>query len=78
MQPKIYEDDEKLPNIFERGVDKALLGASHYNLIAENSGELFLKIQNGRTFNYVTGSFPNGRFFSFSQIFEAIYFRGRR
>ena len=41
MQPKIYEDDEKLPNIFERGLDKALLGASHYNLIAENSGELF-------------------------------------
>ena len=74
MQPKIYEDDEKLPNIFERGVDKALLGASHYNLIAENSGELFLKIQNGRTFNYVTGSFPNGRFFLFPRSLRQYIF----
>ena len=41
-----------------------LLGASHYNLEAENSGKLYLVMQEGgRTFNYVTGSFPNGRFF---------------
>ena len=38
MQPKVYDEGEKVPNIIERGLDKIFLGASHYRLDAEQMG----------------------------------------
>ena len=51
-----------------RGVDKALLGASHYNLIAENSGELFLKIQMEELLIMLPDLFRMGGFFFFPDL----------
>ncbi len=65
MQPKIYADYEKVPNFFERAMDKVFLGASHYKLTAQSSGELYLKLNGGAPFRFVDGGFPNGRFFVF-------------
>ena len=65
MQPKIYAKEETTPNFIARGLHKILLGASHYKVTAENSGELYLKLQGGAPFRFVEGNFPNGRFFIF-------------
>ncbi len=64
MQPHVYEADEEVPNFAQRAIDKLLLGASHYKLEAQNSGNLYLLLQEGgRTHRQVTSTFPNGRFF---------------
>ena len=65
MQPNIYEDNSEVPNFFERSLDKILLGAAHYKLKAESSGDLYLKLQNGGSFRFARANFPNGRFFIF-------------
>jgi len=57
MQPHVYEADDE-PNFAERVVDKILLGASHYRLEAQSSGDLYLLGH-----RQVTSTFPNGRFF---------------
>ena len=62
MKPYIYED-ETPPNMAERARDKLLLGASHYRLEAESSGNLYLVLQNGTSHRYVQANFPHGRFF---------------
>lgn len=64
MQPKVY-DSTDTPNLFERSLDKVLLGASHYKLEAQSSGNIYLKIQNGQSFRFAKASFPNGKFFVF-------------
>jgi len=63
MQPKVYQEDERVPNIAERAIDKILLGASHFRLESESKGKLYLKLHNGAPFRFVQGSFPHGRFF---------------
>ena len=63
MQPNLYEDTEDVPNFVERGVDKILLGASHYRLKLESTGSLYLVLQNGGSFRPAQATFPNGRFF---------------
>lgn len=65
MQPNIYEDNSEVPNFLERSLDKILLGAAHYKLKAESSGDLYLKLQNGGSFRFARAHFPNGRFFIF-------------
>ncbi len=62
MTPHVYENDDS-PNLLQRCLDKALLGASHYKLEAESSGTLYLVLQNGSSHQYVQSNFPNGRFF---------------
>ena len=57
MQPNLYETVEDVPNLVERSVDKVLLGASHYRLDAENSGNLYLVLQNGGSFRFVESYF---------------------
>ena len=39
---QVYDEGEKVPNIIERGLDKIFLGASHYKVIAQANGELYL------------------------------------
>jgi signal peptidase I len=63
MQPNLYEENEDVPNLIERGVDKMLLGASHYRLELESAGSLYLVLQNGGSFRPAQATFPNGRFF---------------
>ena len=41
MQPYVYETAESTPGFMGRCIDKLLLGASHYKIEAESSGELF-------------------------------------
>ena len=65
MQPYVYEDGESVPNFAEQSVDKILLGASHYRVEAEKSGQLYLLLHNGRTWRQKTSSFPDGKFFIF-------------
>ena len=65
MQPNVYEDNSEVPNFLERSLDKILLGAAHYKLKAESSGDLYLKLQNGGSFRFARANFPNGRFFIF-------------
>ncbi len=65
MQPNLYEDKGDVPNILERSIDKVLLGASHYKLEVESSGNLYLVLQNGGSFRFASANFPNGRFFIF-------------
>lgn len=60
MQPYVYDDDDSVPNLAQRAVDKILLGASHYSFKAERSGSLYLL-----DVKQVASSFPNGRFFVF-------------
>jgi signal peptidase I len=57
MQPHVYETDDE-PNFAGRAIDKLLLGASHYKLEAQSSGDLYLVAH-----RQVTSTFPNGRFF---------------
>ncbi|SVD22044.1 uncharacterized protein METZ01_LOCUS374898, partial [marine metagenome] len=54
-----------LPGFGGRMLDKFLLGASHYRLESEGSGELFLILQNQGSFRITTENFPNGKFFVF-------------
>ena len=65
MQPYIYEDKESAPGLLGRCLDKVLLGASHYKLEAESSGNLYLKIQGQMSFRFDDAKFPEGRFFIF-------------
>ena len=65
MQPNIYEDTSEVPGFFQRAVDKVLLGAAHYKLKAESSGNLYLKLQAGGSFRFARANFPDGRFFIF-------------
>ena len=46
-------------------MDKLLLGASHYKLEAESSGNLYLKLQGQMSFRFDDAKFPEGRFFVF-------------
>ena len=65
MQPKLYEEGESVPTLIERGIDKIFLGASHYQVVSESEGALYLKLHNGAPFKFVKSGFPNGRFFIF-------------
>ena len=65
MQPKLYEEGEPVPTLIERGIDKIFLGASHYQVVSESEGALYLKLHNGAPFKFVKSGFPNGRFFIF-------------
>ena len=74
MQPNLYSDATEVPNIMERGLDKVLLGASHYKLELENSGNLYLLLQNGGSFRFANATFPNGRFFLFPKTVKEYVF----
>lgn len=74
MQPNLYSDATEVPNIMERGLDKILLGASHYKLELENSGNLYLLLQNGGSFRFANATFPNGRFFLFPKTVKEYVF----
>ncbi len=65
MQPHVYEDKQSTPGLLGRCLDKVLLGASHYKLEAESSGNLYLKIQGQMSFRFDDAKFPEGRFFIF-------------
>jgi len=65
MQPHVYEDKESTPGFFGRCVDKLFLGASHFSLEAESSGNLYLKLQGQMSFRFDDAKFPEGRFFIF-------------
>ena len=57
-----------------RCIDKLLLGASHYKIEAESSGELFLKLQGQMSFRFDESKFPEGRFFVFpSTVREYVF-----
>ncbi len=74
MQPNLYEEGKNVPNIMERSLDKVLLGASHYRLNLESSGNLYLVLQNGGSFRYAQATFPNGRFFVFPSTVKEYVF----
>jgi signal peptidase I len=74
MQPKLYSDETKAPSFLERGLDKILLGASHYKLELENTGNLYLMLQNGGSFRFANATFPNGRFFLFPKTVKEYVF----
>ena len=74
MQPNLYSDATEAPSIMERGLDKILLGASHYKLELENSGNLYLILQNGGSFRFANATFPNGRFFLFPKTVKEYVF----
>ena len=74
MQPNLYSDATEAPSIMERGLDKILLGASHYKLELENSGNLYLMLQNGGSFRFANATFPNGRFFLFPKTVKEYVF----
>lgn len=63
MQPNLYQENEDVPSLIERGIDKMLLGASHYRLELESAGSLYLVLQNGGSFRPAQATFPDGRFF---------------
>ena len=65
LQPNVYEDGEEVPGAFGRAAAKIVRGASHFQLKAESSGNLYLVLQNGGSFRYETSVFPNGKFFVF-------------
>ena len=65
MQPHVYEDKESTPGFVGRCVDKLFLGASHFSLEAESSGNLYLKLQGQMSFRFDDSKFPEGRFFIF-------------
>ena len=75
MQPNLYETVEDVPNLVERSVDKVLLGASHYRLDAENSGNLYLVLQNGGSFRFAKATFPNGRFLFFQGLLKSMFLK---
>ena len=58
MQPNLYEESKDVPNLFERSIDKVILGASHYRLNVESSGNLYLVLQNGGSFRSAKATFP--------------------
>ena len=74
MQPHLYEQGEEMPTILERSFEKILFGASHYKLEVENSGLLYLVLQNGGSFRYGKANFPNGRFFIFPSTVKEYVF----
>lgn len=74
MQPNVYEGADDVPNVVERCVEKVLLGASHYKLDAESSGDLYLVLQNGGSFRFANATFPNGRFFIFPSTVKEYVF----
>jgi signal peptidase I len=74
MQPKLYSDEAEAPSVMERGLDKILLGASHYKLELENTGNLYLMLQNGGSFRFANATFPNGRFFLFPKTVKEYVF----
>ena len=74
MQPNVYDDNEDIPNIAERAIDKILLGASHFSVESETKGKLYLKLQGGAPFRFVQGTFPNGRFFIFPNTLKEYIF----
>lgn len=63
MQPKVYEEGEKLPGYGGRIRDKLLLGASHYRLDAEADGALYLLPGSDGLYSKATDTFPDGKFF---------------
>lgn len=74
MQPYVYETAESTPGFMGRCIDKLLLGASHYKIEAESSGELFLKLQGQMSFRFDESKFPEGRFFVFpSTVREYVF-----
>lgn len=74
MQPYVYETVESTPGFIGRCIDKLLLGASHYKVEAESSGELFLKLQGQMSFRFDESKFPEGRFFVFpSTVREYVF-----
>ena len=73
MQPHVYEDKESTPGFLGRCMDKLLLGASHYKLEAESSGNLYLKLQGQMSFRFDDAKFPEGRFFVFPQPLENMF-----
>ena len=74
MQPNLYEETKEVPNLLERSVDKVILGASHYRLNVESSGNLYLVLQNGGSFRFAKATFPNGRFFVFPNTVKEYVF----
>ena len=72
MQPHVYEDKESTPGFVGRCVDKLLLGASHFSLKAESSGNLYLKLQGQMSFRFDDAKFPEGRFFLFSSFLSSM------
>ena len=73
MQPYIYEDRDP-PNLFQRSIDKLLLGASHYRIQAESSGTLHLVLQRVQVIDMCRQISPNGRFFHSANNRARIYF----
>jgi len=74
MQPNLYEDDDELPGIGGRILDKLTLGASHHRLEAESNGELDLVLQGNGSFRFSTENFPHGKFFVFpSPVREYVF-----
>lgn len=65
MQPHVYADDEPVPNFAQKAASKVLRGASHFNVKAQSSGQLYLVLQNGGSWRPETNTFPNGKFFLF-------------
>jgi signal peptidase I len=74
MQPNLYEEENKVPSLLERSIDKVLLGASHYRLNVESAGNLYLVLQNGGSFRFAEATFPNGRFFLFPNTVKEYVF----
>lgn len=74
MQPNLYEEENEVPSLLERSVDKVLLGASHYRLNVESEGNLYLVLQNGGSFRFAEATFPNGRFFIFPNTVKEYVF----
>ncbi|MDA0723263.1 MAG: signal peptidase I [Verrucomicrobia bacterium] len=74
MQPNLYEEDDELPGMGSRILDKLTLGASHHRLEAQSNGELVLVLQDNGSFRFSTENFPNGKFFVFpSPIREYVF-----
>ena len=65
MQPFVYNEEDETPGFLGRCFDKVLLGATHFKINAENSGQLYLKLQGQMSFRFDDSKFPEGRFFIF-------------
>ena len=65
MQPHVYESEDSTPGFAGRCMDKLFLGASHYKIEAEATGDLYLKLQGQMSFRFDEAKFPEGRFFIF-------------
>ena len=74
MQPHVYETHESTPSFAGRCIDKLFLGASHFKIEAETSGDLYLKLQGQMSFRFDESKFPEGRFFIFpSTVREYVF-----